>query len=183
MKRLLNWKTFFDKVPISIDEYSSKEIYNADESRFLYRSLQDKSKIYIGKISRVLVKNLESIPHRTHNEYLQERKIPVYWRNAEVILNFKKEDFNNIKNYRPISQLSYLSNLITKIITNRIISKSDFYQPVEQVYHMQTSPIEKTTKYNIPINLAHHCPTSFSTVKFWHTLKFMSNARIDSFYN
>lgn len=85
--------------------------------------------------------------------------------------NFKNGDVIDIGNYWP-------RKVFSKILTNRLISKFDFYQPIEQyglwkssltIYHLLCirSFIEKTTEYNIPI---------------WHILKSMNNARIDSRY-
>lgn len=66
------------------------------------------------------------------NKCLEEGRIPDQWQNAEVVLLFKKGDCANIENYRPISLLSIFYKLLTKILTNRLTQKFDFYQPVEQ---------------------------------------------------
>ena len=97
------------------------------------------------------------------NKCLTEGRIPESWNNAEIVLIYKKGDNTNLENYRPISLLSHLYKLFTRIITNRITAKLDSYQPPEQagfrkgystIDHLQTikSVIEKTTEYNIPIN-------------------------------
>lgn len=92
------------------------------------------------------------------NKCLVNGKTSKTWQNAEVILLFKKRDNTNIENYRPISLLSHLYKLFTKIITNRLTHKLDFYQPVEQAGfriefrttdHIQIirTVIEKATEY------------------------------------
>lgn len=65
------------------------------------------------------------------NRCLEER-VPDSWQNAKVILLLKKGDCTNMENYRPISLLSILYKLLTKIITNRLSQRLDFYQPIEQ---------------------------------------------------
>ena len=54
------------------------------------------------------------------NRCLQEREIPNDWNDAAVILLYKKD----ISNYRPISLLSCLYKIFTKILTRRITIKS-----------------------------------------------------------
>ena len=49
-----------------------------------------------------------------------------------IVLN-KKGDITDIGNYRHISLLSHLYKLLMRIITNRLGSKLDFHQPLEQV--------------------------------------------------
>ena len=69
---------------------------------------------------------------KLYNECLKQRKIPATWNNATMILIFKKGDKNDIKNYRPISLLSAMYKLFTRIITARIEKQLDFHQPREQ---------------------------------------------------
>jgi len=66
------------------------------------------------------------------NKCPNEGRIPDAWHNAEVVLLFKNGDNTDIENYRPISRLSHLYKLHTKIITNRLTNKLDTYQPVEK---------------------------------------------------
>jgi Reverse transcriptase (RNA-dependent DNA polymerase) len=110
------------------------------------------------------------------------------------VILFKKGDMTNIENYRPISLLSVLYKLFTKIITNRLNNKFDFYQSEEQagfrsgystIDHLQTlrALIEKTTEYNIPIHLAFiDFHKAFDSIETRHILDSMDNARIDSRY-
>lgn len=128
------------------------------------------------------------------NKCLREGKIPNEWQNAEVILLFKKGDNTNIENYRPVSLLSHLYKLLTKIITNRLTNKFGSYQPVEQagfrrgfgtIDHLQTirTLIEKTTEYNVPLYLAFvDFHKAFDSIETWAFLQAMDDARIDSRY-
>lgn len=128
------------------------------------------------------------------NKCLQEGKIPDAWQNAEVILLFKKGDNSNIENYRPISLLSHLYKLLTRIITNRLTNKFDAYQPVEQagfrkgfstIDHLQAirTLIEKTTEYNIPLHLAFvDFHKAFDSIETWAFTQAMDDTRIDSRY-
>lgn len=128
------------------------------------------------------------------NKCLHAGKIPTEWCNSEVVLLFKKGDNTSIENYRPISLLSHLYKLFTKIITNRLTSKLDFYQPVEQagfrkgystIDHLYTvrTLIEKCTEYNVPLHLAFvDFQKAFDTIESWSILNALQNARIDSRY-
>lgn len=42
-------------------------------------------------------------------------KVPDRWENAEVILLFKKGNIDNLYNYRPITLLTNLNNILAKI--------------------------------------------------------------------
>ena len=128
------------------------------------------------------------------NKCLMEGRIPDAWKNAEVVLLYKKGDFTNIENYRPISLLSHLYKLFTRIINNRLSTKLDSYQPIEQagfrkgfstIDHLQTikTVIEKTTEYNIPLHLAFvDYQKAFDSIETWSFLAAMEDARIDSRY-
>lgn len=139
-------------------------------------------------------RKIEQILKILFNKIVDEGKIPQDWYNSEVILIFKKGDNTNIENYRPISILSHLYKLLTKIITNRITNKLDFYQPVEQAgfrKHFSTTDhlhtirtlIEKCTEYNVPLHVAFvDFQKAFDSVEIWAVLESLENARIDSRY-
>lgn len=130
------------------------------------------------------------------NKCLEEGKIPEEWNNAEVVILFKKGDVTNIENYRPISLLSQMYKMLTRIITNRLTNKLvDSYQPVEQagfrkgystMVHLQTLRllIEKTTEYNIPLHLAFiDFQKAFDSIEMHAISRAMNRARIDSRYS
>jgi len=128
------------------------------------------------------------------NMCLEKGEIPDAWQCAEVILFFKKGDRENIENYRPISLLSIFYKLLTKIITNRLAQKFDFYQPIEQAgfrkgfsttdhIQMLRTLIEKCNEY-IPLHLAFvDYQKAFDSIETWAVLEAMNRARIDSRYS
>lgn len=137
---------------------------------------------------------IEGILKILFDKIIEEGKIPQDWYNSEVILIFKKGDNTDIENYRPISILSHLYKLLTKIITNRITSKLDFYQPVEQAgfrKHFSTTDhlhtirtlIEKCTEYNVPLHVAFvDFHKALDSIETWTVIESLENARIDSRY-
>lgn len=64
--------------------------------------------------------------------YLQKETIPNQWRNSRTVILHKKGDRDDLRNYRPISLLSVLYKLFTKIILSRISRTLDEAQPPEQ---------------------------------------------------
>lgn len=96
---------------------------------------------------------------------LNNGEIPDSWKTANVIILYKKGDKEDIGKYRPISLLSHLYKLLTKILNNRIANKLDDIKPVEQagfrrgystIDHLHTlrQVIEKSQEYNTHIYLA-----------------------------
>jgi endonuclease/exonuclease/phosphatase family metal-dependent hydrolase len=102
---------------------------------------------------------------RLFTNCLSTRKIPEDWNNAIIILLHKKGDIKDINNYRPISLLSHMSKLFTKVIKNRIEKQLDLNQPREQAGfrsgysttdHLQviTQLVQKANEYELPLCLA-----------------------------
>ena len=131
---------------------------------------------------------------RLFNYCLAETKIPKGWFNAIVILIFKKGNKYKLKNYRPISLLSVLYKLFTRIITQRLTNKLDTYQPREQagfrrgystMDHLQTVKIliEKANEYNITLWMAMiDYEKAFDSIEIWAVINALSNGRIDDRY-
>ena len=99
---------------------------------------------------------------KLYNQILDERRIPSCWKEAKVILLFKKGDKTDIKNYRPISLLSHVYKIFTRIIQNRIKGLLDENQPREQAgfrsefsttdhLHALNQAIEKANEYNLKL--------------------------------
>ena len=75
---------------------------------------------------------LQTILAELFTKCLIETKVPENWNNDVITLLHKKGDIKNLDNYRPISLLSHLYKLFTRVIVNRLRQKLDFYQPREQ---------------------------------------------------
>lgn len=99
-----------------------------------------------------------------YNKILQEKKVPIKWKEAKIILLHKKDDKTDIKNYRPISLLSHMYKIFTKVIQNRIKGTLDRNQPREQAGfrggfsttdHLQSvnQLIEKSNEYQLNLCL------------------------------
>jgi len=63
---------------------------------------------------------------------LISKRVPKSWNNAVIILLHKKGDIKDINNYRPISLMSQISKLFSKVILNRIERVLDSNQSREQ---------------------------------------------------
>lgn len=128
------------------------------------------------------------------NLCLFDNTIPDRWYNAIVILIHKKGNADDLENYRPISLLSHLYKLFTRIITSRLENKLDFYQPVEQGGfrsgfgtndHLQSikAVIEKSIEYNRPLVLAFvDFHKAFDTVELDAVLGALQECRVDYRY-
>ena len=69
---------------------------------------------------------------KLYTKCITERRIPKTWKEANVVIFFKKRNRKYIKNYRPICLLSNMNKLFTQIITTRLEKKLDENQPREQ---------------------------------------------------
>lgn len=96
------------------------------------------------------------------NDILNTEQIPQQWRESRTVLLHKKGDTEELKNYRPISLLSALYKLFTKVLLNRITPTLDEAQPREQAGfrrgysttdHLQTlrQVIERSREFQRPL--------------------------------
>ena len=60
---------------------------------------------------------------KLYTKCITERRIPKTWKEANMVIFFKKWNRKDIKNYRPICLLSNMYKLFTKIITTRLEEK------------------------------------------------------------
>lgn len=58
---------------------------------------------------------------------------PRAWSRSAVIMFFKKGDKTLLKNCRPISLLSHVYKLFTRVITNRLARRLDEFQPFQRL--------------------------------------------------
>lgn len=66
------------------------------------------------------------------NEIITTENIPVDWTKSTIILLHKKDDRGDIGNYRPISLMSNVYKVFSKIMLARMASTLDENQPKEQ---------------------------------------------------
>lgn len=136
---------------------------------------------------------LEALKH-LFNQCLFKGEIPDDWNESVTVLLYKKGDRADLKNYRPISLLSQTYKLFMRIITNRLTSKLDSYQPVEQAGfrkgystadHLLTvrTLIEKANEYHLDLYIGFiDYEKAFDSIELWAIEKAMNNCRIDSRY-
>jgi len=98
------------------------------------------------------------------NKIMTTKQIPKEWKEAKMIIIFKKGDPKDIKNYRPISLLAHTYKIFTRILQNRMEKVLDENQPREQAgfrkgystvdhIHTLSQILEKANEYNIPLSV------------------------------
>jgi hypothetical protein len=96
---------------------------------------------------------------------LRQNITPDNWKSSKMVLIHKKGDNRNLKNYRPISLLSNVYKLYTKVLTNRLQHQLDDNQPPEQAgfrsgfstmdhIHAINQLREKCAEYQRPLCIA-----------------------------
>ena len=66
---------------------------------------------------------------KLHTKCLSERRIPTAWKNAKMVIIFKKGNMKDNKNYRPICLLSNIYKVLTKVLMKRLEKTLDENQP------------------------------------------------------
>ncbi len=131
---------------------------------------------------------------RLFTSCLRSRKVPKSWNNAIIILLHKKGDIKDINNYRPISLVSHVSKLFSKVILNRIERALDNNQPREQAgfrsgysttdhLHTINQVVEKCNEFRIPLCLAFvDYEKAFDSVEHVGIMEAMDNQGVNKGY-
>ena len=99
------------------------------------------------------------------NDIINTEIIPHQWLESNIILLYKKGDKYDIGNYRPISLMSNLYKIFSKIILKRIEGTLEEHQPIEQAgfrrghsvidhIHVVRQIVEKYREYNLTYYIA-----------------------------
>ncbi|KAG7301329.1 hypothetical protein JYU34_014259 [Plutella xylostella] len=114
------------------------------------------------KITNELLKSMAECLNRPlqdlFNNVVETKQAPKQWSASITTLLHKKGDRDNLGNYRPISQMSNIYKIFSKILLNRLSKILDENQPREQAgfrknfstidhIHVVTQLIEKTKEY------------------------------------
>lgn len=120
------------------------------------------------------------------NDILQTEYIPTQWTTSTIILLHKKGRKDDIGNYRPISLMSNMYKIFSKILLDRLTKILDENQPKEQagfrrdfstIDHIHTIKqiIQKCNEYNITFYLTfvdyNKAFDSLKHVKIWEALR------------
>ena len=128
------------------------------------------------------------------NTVLHSGRTPKAWSRSLVVLFFKKGDKTLLKNYRPITLLSHIYKLFSRVITNRLARRLDEFQPPEQagfrggygtIDHIHTvrQIIQKSEEYNQPLCLAFvDYEKAFDSVETWAVLESLQRCQVDYRY-
>lgn len=139
-------------------------------------------------------KPILKVLQRLFNSVIVEGRTPKTWNISEVILFFKKGDKSLLKNYRPISLLSHVYKLFSRVLTNRLARRFDDFQPPEQagfrkgfstIDHIHTlrQVIQKTEEYNQPLCLAFvDYEKAFDSIETWAVLQSLQRCQVDYRY-
>jgi hypothetical protein len=131
---------------------------------------------------------------RLFTSCIRSRKVPEAWNNAIIILLHKKGDIKDINNYRPISLISHISKLFSKVILNRIEKALDSNQAREQAGfrkgfsttdHLQVvnQLVEKCNEYKLPLCIAFvDYEKAFDSVEHVHIMDAIGNQEVSKGY-
>lgn len=86
----------------------------------------------INELLKGTLKELLPILTLVFNEIIETCKIPTQWKTSHIILIYKKGPKEDVGNYRPISLMSNVYKIFSKVILERISKKLDENQPREQ---------------------------------------------------
>ncbi|XP_046976516.1 uncharacterized protein LOC124542632 [Vanessa cardui] len=187
--------SFFKKQPQrkwtwqSPDTMTNNEIdFIMTDKRHIFRDVSVINRFNTGSDHR-LVRGSLNIDFRAERVRLG-RKAGA-WSRSVVVLFFKKGDKTLLKNYRPISLLSHVYKLFSRVITNRLARRFDEFQPPEQagfrtgyatIDHIHTvrQIKQKSQEYNRPLCLAFvDYEKAFDSVEIWAVLESLQRCQVD----
>ena len=90
------------------------------------------------------------------NESLTKREFPNYFKNAIVKALLRKPSIDNdeLKNYRPVSNLHFISKVIEKLVAKRLevhMNEYSMYDPIQSAYKLIHSTETSLVKINYDI--------------------------------
>ena len=204
-----------DKIMTRIEEFYS-ELYDSDETTTVNTNPKDVPTITAWEVEAALREmkngkaagedevNIETLKAgediitkalaKLYTQCLVQGRIPNSWKNANMVLIFKKGNKKDIKNYRPICLLSNIYKLLMKIITKRLETRLDENQPREQAgfrskysttdhIHVINQLKEKCREYNIPLCVAFvDYEKAFDSVQTSAILSSLQNQGIEDAY-
>ena len=131
---------------------------------------------------------------KAFNEILKTKNIPDCWKEAKIIILFKKGDSKDIKNYRPISLLAHTYKLFTRLLQSRMERQLDENQPREQAGfrkhysttdHLQAlgQTIDKCQEYNLPLCIGFiDYEKAFDSIEHFAIIEALRNININDIY-
>ena len=102
---------------------------------------------------------------KLYTECLSKKRIPTAWKNAKMVIFFRKENKKDLRNYRPIILLSNIYKVFTKVLPkclemtldeNLSREQAGFrnrYSTIDHI-HVVNQLKEKCREYNIPVRIA-----------------------------
>ncbi|KAJ0180583.1 hypothetical protein K1T71_003987 [Dendrolimus kikuchii] len=84
------------------------------------------------ELSKALMNEISSRLNQIFNEILKSEEIPKDWTKSTTVLIHKKGDYRDIGNYRPISIMSNIYKVFSKILLLRMTKDLEEQQPLEQ---------------------------------------------------
>ena len=175
-----------DKIIERIDEFYT-ELYDSEQSTIIHTdpkevpaitswevkaSLRDMKNGTAPGNNRINIETLKAGKDtilktfaKLYTKCLSKRRILTGWKNAKMMIMFKKGNKKDFKNYRPICLLSNIYKVLTKVLTKRLEKTLDEKQLREQDEfrsgysttghtHVVNQQKEMCREYNIPLCIA-----------------------------